>query len=104
MVSTPGIRGYYKDPAIVAPVMRVTSLMHRLGDDYIDFLKVDCEGCEFDLFTEAGIGDLLRQRAAAQDGPQRRADIIAYLESQEYMHVFTEALRGEELLFVRPRK
>ena len=116
MVSKPGLPGYFKKPTIVAAVRRVTTLMRELGDDHIDFLKVDCEGCEFDIFTKSGIGDLLSQRASSplqiaiefhdrfvHHGPRKRAAVMAYLKSQQYVHVYTEYSKQEELLFVRPR-
>mmetsp|Transcript_5006 Transcript_5006/g.11031 ORF Transcript_5006/g.11031 Transcript_5006/m.11031 type:complete len:127 (-) Transcript_5006:555-935(-) len=65
MVSTPGLSGFYKQPSITAPVRRVASILRDLGDKHIDFLKVDCEGCEFSVFTEEGIGDLLKNRLAS---------------------------------------
>ena len=116
MVSKPGLPGFQKKAAIVASVRRVTTLMRELGDDHIDFLKVDCEGCEFDVFTKEGIGDLLSKRAASPlqiaiefhdrlvpHGSRKRAAVMAYLKSQQYVHVYTEYSKQEELLFVRPR-
>lgn len=91
---------------IDAPAHTVHTIMHKLGHDRVDLLKMDVEGAEYDIL--AGLGDakqLPRQvlveyhHRFAGIGRQRTADSVAALRQLGY-RIFAVSETGREVSFV----
>ena len=51
LVSTPGVKGYQSQPHITAPVLELSSLVAMNRHEWVDLVKLDVEGAEFDIFS-----------------------------------------------------
>ncbi len=51
LVSTPGLEGYETTPIMTAPVLDLTSLVAINKHEWVDLIKMDVEGAEFDIFS-----------------------------------------------------
>jgi FkbM family methyltransferase len=51
LVSTPGLKGYQTQPHITAPVLELSSLVAMNRHEWVDLVKMDVEGAEFDIFS-----------------------------------------------------
>lgn len=58
MVSTPGLKGYHTDPFLTAPVHDIATLAAINGHTWIDLIKLDVEGGEFEVFLQSDISSL----------------------------------------------
>lgn len=41
-----------KGECVTCPVYRLTTLMNKFGHDHLDLLKIDIEGCEYDVISD----------------------------------------------------
>lgn len=76
------------DQAGVATV-ELAEILNRLPGRICDFLKIDCEGCEFDVILRSSsetLSRILRLSMETHDGYARQTsqDLVAYLEQQGF--------------------
>ena len=95
------------DRAIRVPVLRLRSIMDRLGHTRIDLLKMDIEGAEYDVVDDLAkggydIGQILIEfhHRFPQIGDARTTAAIASLNAMGY-RIFCIAPTGEEYSFIR---
>ena len=75
----------------------------RYNIDYIDYLKVDCEGAEYDFLIDqdlSKINFLVMEIHPGYLGPEKTKDLLQYLE--KYFN--KEFMVGEHILFYHSKK
>lgn len=92
---------------IEVPVYRLTTIMHMLGHDSIDVMKMDVEGCEYPvlrdlLSSQPSVRQLLVEfhHRWAEIGLEQTREAIRELNRAGY-HIFAISPKGEDYGFVR---
>mmetsp|Transcript_2544 Transcript_2544/g.7611 ORF Transcript_2544/g.7611 Transcript_2544/m.7611 type:complete len:274 (-) Transcript_2544:92-913(-) len=91
-------------------VMPLEQVMSTLGHQYIDVLKIDVEGSEFDAFGPAGLMWLQTMHPQQiliemhdrffDDGKDKRAELVNALEAHGYS-IKAQSAKGMELLLIK---
>ncbi len=79
------------------PTVTLSALVEMAGG-HIDFLKADCEGCEYGLFDSPAIKDVSLIHGEYHAGAQRLQDLldathVVTIEGSEHFGAFTARLR-----------
>ena len=107
MVSTPNLKGYKAEPAIAAPVLTLSSLIAINKHSWIDIVKIDIEGEEFNIFKTMDLAALRVSQVLIEfharfydDGWQAQRDIYQKFKVCGWTLVH-ESVSKEEVVFVR---
>jgi FkbM family methyltransferase len=100
-------RSSTKDRAIEVEVRRLETIMHELGHDRIDLLKMDVEGAEYEVIDDILRSDLQVPQLLVEFhhrlpgvGIDRTRRTVAQLNAAGYK-IFFAAESGEEYSFIR---
>lgn len=93
--------------AIEVPALTLTTIVAKLGHEYVDLIKVDIEGAEYDVLDHL-LASTLRPAQLLVEfhhrfpgiGMGRTADTVARLRSAGY-RIFAVSETGRELSFLR---
>jgi len=93
---------------VEAPVLRLQTIMERLGHDHIDLLKMDIEGAEYDVLddllgSKLAVPQILAEFHHFRSGIplEKTQRVVTALEQAGYV-AFNASPSGYEFSFVRP--
>jgi FkbM family methyltransferase len=97
-------RGYDEKPVITCPVETIATSMRRLGHHWIDVIKLDVEGAEFDYFSSVDCIPATQIIIEFHDrlfDEKSREAVYKQLNYQGFSLIHEAPPRKEEVLFYR---
>lgn len=108
MVSTPGLKGYHTDPFLTAPVHDIATLAAINGHTWIDLIKLDVEGGEFEVFLQSDISSLPTSQILIEfharffdEGQARQSAVYKLFAEAGWELAYEQPKRKEETVFIR---
>jgi len=108
LVSTPGLSGYNKEPYLSAAVLDVSSIAAMNKHEWVDLIKIDGEGIEFDIFLQTDLHllptshILLEFHARLIDGGwEKQSQIYKRFEEAGWELAYEQPKNKEETVFIR---
>ena len=108
LVTTPGLKGYKPEPYLTAPIRQLSSITTMLNHDWVDLIKLDVEGAEFDIFSQVDLQALPTSQLLIEfharlikDGWEKQKQIYQRFAEAGWELAYEQPGRKEETIFVR---
>lgn len=108
LVSTPGLSGYNIEPYLTAPVHEISSIAAINKHSWVDLIKLDIEGAEFDLLLQADLRLLPTSHILVEfharmfeEGWDKQSQVYERFFAAGWELAYEQPKKKEETIFIR---